>query len=195
MSKLTKFVNDETKLKIAITDYIEPELDVIYTPNYYYTKHWVVLKRKKEEKIGIGEFHQRLYNYLWHNKISELILILYLEDLNNNNPTIYELNKLLKRTTNQYSSTFKAVSKLEKLNIVYTKPIKDSNRKEKQVFINKELVTIYGDDEFREMMLEEWDNSAKQYINRKLSWLLKEKEKVKQGIKLIKKGKKGRVLE
>ena len=110
-----------------------------------------------------------------------------MEDLKDITPTIYEINKLLRRTTNQYSVTFKSVKKLEDLDIIFTKTIKGSNRKQKQIYIKKDVVKIYGDDEFRQMMLNEWDIDAKVYIKRKLNWLLKEKEKVENRIKMIKK--------
>ena len=143
--------------------------------------------KKDNKRISPREFSERLYNYLWIPKVSELIIILYLEDLKDITPTIYEINKLLRRTTNQYSVTFKSVKKLEDLDIIFTKTIKGSNRKQKQIYIKKDVVKIYGDDEFRQMMLNEWDIDAKVYIKRKLNWLLKEKEKVENRIKMIKK--------
>ena len=143
-------------------DYIDSELDIICFSDEYRVNHWKVFKQKKDkEKINDQEFSKRLFNYLWTPKVSELLIILYLEDLNGINPTIYQANKLLKRTSEQYSATYKCVSKLEELDIVYTKPIKDSNLNEKQIFINKYKVTIYGDDEFRQKMLDEWDTDAK----------------------------------
>jgi hypothetical protein len=195
MGKILEWIENKEHLKIAIMDYVEAELDIINFSDEYWLKHWEVFKRNKDKKRIIQkEFSERLYNYLWIPKVSELIIILYLEDLKDIHPTIYEINKLLRRTKDQYSATFKSIKKLEELDMIYTESLKDSKRKEKQIFINKKIVKIYGDDEFRQMMLNEWNTDAKEYINRKLSWLLKEKEKVEQGIKIIKKGKKGRVL-
>ena len=174
-------------------DYVEAELEVINSSDEYWLKHWKVFRRNKDKKrISQREFYERLYNYLWIPKVSELIIILYLENLKGIHPSIYEINRLLRRTKDQYSATFKSVKKLEELDIIYTMPLKNSKRKEKQIFINKEITKIYGDDEFRQMMLDEWNTDAKEYIKRKLSWLLKEKEKVEQRIKLIKKGKRVR---
>jgi len=193
MGKILDWIENKEPLKIAIMDYVEAELDVINFSDEYWLKHWKVFKRNKDKKIiSQREFSERLYNYLWTPKVSELIIILYLEDVKDVHPTIYEINKLLRRTKDQYSATFKSIKKLGELDIIYTEPLGDSKRKEKQVFINKEIVKIYGDDEFRQMMLDEWNTDAKEYIKRKLSWLLKEKEKVEQRIKLIKKGKRVR---
>lgn len=189
MGKILEWIKNKEPLKIAIMNYVEGELDVIHFSVEYWLKHWEIFKRNKDKKrISHKEFNERLYNYLWTPKVSELIIILYLEDLKDIHPTIYEINKLLRRTKDQYSATFKSIKKLEKLDIIYTEPLKDSKRKEKQIFINKKIVKIYGDDEFRQMMLNEWNTDAKEYINKKLRWLLKEKEKVEQGIKLSRKG-------
>jgi hypothetical protein len=195
MGKILNWIENKEHLKIAIIDYVEAELDIINFSNEYWIKHWEIFKRKKDNRrISQREFNERLYNYLWIPKVSELIIILYLEDLKGINHTMYEINKLLRRTKDQYSATFKSIKKLEGLDITYTKSIPNSNRKEKQVFINKNITKIYGDDEFRQMMLNEWNTDAKEYIKRKLKWLLEEKEKVENGIRMIKKGKKGRVL-
>ncbi|HIH31164.1 TPA: hypothetical protein HA235_00500 [Candidatus Woesearchaeota archaeon] len=188
MSNILDWIENKEHLKIAIIDYVECDLDIINLSEEYWIKHWEIFKRKKDNKrISPREFSERLYNYLWIPKVSELIIILYLEDLKDITPTIYEINKLLRRTTNQYSVTFKSVKKLEDLDIIFTKTIKGSNRKQKQIYIKKDVVKIYGDDEFRQMMLNEWDIDAKVYIKRKLNWLLKEKEKVENRIKMIKK--------
>ena len=188
MSNILDWIENKEHLKIAIIDYVECDLDIINLSEQYWIKHWEIFKRKKDNKrISPREFSERLYNYLWIPKVSELIIILYLEDLKDITPTIYEINKLLRRTTNQYSVTFKSVKKLEDLDIIFTKTIKGSNRKQKQIYIKKDVVKIYGDDEFRQMMLNEWDIDAKVYIKRKLNWLLKEKEKVENRIKMIKK--------
>jgi len=148
------------------------------------------LKRRKDNgKISEREFIERLNNFIYIEKISELLIVLYLEDLEGMHPTIYELNKLLKRTSLQYPATFKEVSKLEKLGIVETKPIKESPRKQKGVYINKNITTIYGDDKFRQMMLDDWEIDAKEYIQEKLKGHLKEKGKIEKDIKKIKKNK------
>lgn len=189
MGELLGWIENKEHLKIAILDYEESELDIISFSDEYWMKHWKTFKRKKDKKVSKKEFSERLYYYLWNPKISELIIILYLEDLKNNHPTIYEINKLLRRTKNQYSATFKAIKKLEELEIVHTKPVERSRRKEKQVFINKKVTRIYGDDVFRQMMLKEWNTDAKEYIKIKLKHLLKQKEEIEKRIKRIKKGK------
>lgn len=189
MGKIIEWTENKEHLKIAIIDYIEAELDIIHFSDEYWINHWEIFKRKKDNKrISQREFSERLYNYLWIPKVSELIIILYLEDLKGVNPTMYEINKLLRRTKDQYSATFKSIKKLEELNITYTKSIKDSKRKEKQVFINKKIVKLYGDDEFRQMMLDEWDTDAKEYIERKIKCLKRDKEQIEKKIKMIKKG-------
>ena len=189
MGKILDFIENKEHLKIAIMDYVEAELDIISFSDEYWIKHWEIFKHKKDNKrISQRVFRERVYNYLWIPKVSELLIILYLENLKGFNPTIYEINKLLRRTKDQYSATFKTVKKLEKLSIVSTMPVKESTRKEKQIFINKDIVKIYGDDEFRQMMLDEWNTDAKEYVKKRLNWLLKEKEKVENRIKMIKKG-------
>ena len=189
MGKILDFIENKEHLKIAIMDYVEAELDIISFSDEYWIKHWEIFKHKKDNKrISQRVFRERIYNYLWIPKVSELLIILYLENLKGFNPTIYEINKLLRRTKDQYSATFKTVKKLEKLSIVSTMPVKESTRKEKQIFINKDIVKIYGDDEFRQMMLDEWNTDAKEYVKKRLNWLLKEKEKVENRIKMIKKG-------
>lgn len=192
MSNLSKFLENKEDLKIGIMDYDEGDIDIPYfSEKYYYTHRHIFLsekENKKKETISDVLFRERLYDYLWTPKISELIIILYLEDLNNSNPTIYELNRFLRRTSKQYSSTHKAVNKLEDLNIVYTNSVKGAERNNKQVFINKEITKIYGDDEFRKLMLENWDKDAKIYTQKKLDNHIIQKEKIKKRIKLIKKG-------
>lgn len=171
-------------------EYMAKQIDIVNYSDEYYIKHRDIFKRPAEKKtISDREFFERLNNYLYIEKVTELLITLYLEDLKGNNPTIYELNRFLKRTSNQYSATFKQVDKLEKLDIVYTKQVKESPRKEKRVYINKEITTIYGDDEFRRMMLAEWDTDAKEYIKRKLNGLLKDKEEFEKRILMVKKGK------
>jgi len=190
MGKLLKFIENKEPLKLVIMEYMAKQIDIINYSDEYYIKHRDIFKRPTEKKtISDREFFERLNNYLYIEKVTELLITLYLEDLKGNHPTIYELNRLLKRTSNQYSATFKQVDKLEKLNIVYTKQVKESPRKEKRVYINKEITTIYGDDEFRRMMLAEWDTDAKEYIKRKLNGLLKDKEEFEKRILMIKKGK------
>jgi len=190
MEKTLEFIKNKEHFKIAIMDYVEAELNIINFSEEYWIDHWEIFKQKKDRKrISRREFSERLYNYLWIPKVSELLIILYLEDLKGINPTIYGVNKLLRRTRYQYSATFKNVKKLEELNILTTKRVKGSNRKDRQIFINKEIVKIYGDDEFKQMMLDEWDTDAKEYIKRRLNLLRKDKEKVEKRIKMNKNGK------
>jgi len=190
MEKTLEFIKNKEHFKTAIMDYVEAELNIINFSEEYWIDHWEIFKQKKDRKrISRREFSERLYNYLWIPKVSELLIILYLEDLKGINPTIYGVNKLLRRTRYQYSATFKNVKKLEELNILTTKRVKGSNRKDRQIFINKEIVKIYGDDEFKQMMLDEWDTDAKEYIKRRLNLLRKDKEKVEKRIKMNKNGK------
>ena len=190
MGKLLKFIENKEPLKLVIMEYMAKQIDIVNYSNEYYTNHTDIFKRPAEKKnVSDREFFERLNNYLYIEKVTELLITLYLEDLKGNNPTIYELNRLLKRTSNQYSATFKQVDKLEKLDIVYTKQVKESPRKEKRVYINKEITTIYGDDEFRQMMLAEWNTDAKEYIKRKLNGLLKDKDEFEKRILMVKKGK------
>ena len=109
-------------------------------------------------------------------------------DLNSEHPTIWQLNGLLKRNKSQYPATYKAVNKLQRLKILKTKDIEGSPRGEKGVYVNKESATIYGDDEFRKMMLDEWDGEAKRYIEEKLKGLLEEKGKVERRLMVSNKG-------
>ena len=193
MGRLAELVKNTEGLKIAIMSYEDTNLEIICMSNKYYSEHLQLLKRPKErKKISEREFHERLWGYLWNEKVSQLLIILYLEELRGVNPTIWELNKLLKRTSKQYSATFKQVSKLEKLDIVHTKDVASSPRKEKEVFINKKIVTVYGDDEFRKMMLEDWDGDAKAYIEMKLRGLLEEKEEFERKIERVRDGKRGK---
>jgi hypothetical protein len=186
MGKLLEFIKNKEHLKLSIIDYVDSNINIIHFSDEYWIKHW---KFFKETEISKREFEEKLYNYLWIPKVSELLIILYLEDLKNINPNFYEMNKLLRRTKEQYSATLKSIQKLEKLDIIYTKPVEDSKRNEKQIFINKKITRIYGEDEFRQMMLEEWETDAKEYTKRKINSLLKEKEKVEYKIKMNKKGK------
>lgn len=190
MGKVLEFIKNREPLKIAIMDYEVGELSVIHISNKYYMDHWKVFKRAKDRNpITASEFNDRLYNYLWTQKVSELIVILYLEDIQDSHPTIFELNRLLNRANYQYSATFKSIKKLEQLDIIFTKPVKDSSRKEKKVFIKRNTVKIYGEDEFRAMMLKEWDTDAKEYIKKRVKGLREQKSAVQKRIKLIKKGK------
>ena len=190
MNQILDFAKDKEKLKICISSYDEFDLDLINVPNKYYIEYWKFLKRKKERKIiEEREFRIRLYEYLWYPKISELMIILYLEDLKGNNPTIWELNKFLRRTKGQYPSTYKAVKKLRNLGIIETKDVSGSERKEKKIFVNKKIVNIYGDDEFRKMMLDSWNKEAKEYIEWRFGRLKQQKEQFEKRIELIKRGK------
>lgn len=190
MGTLLKFTENNESLKLVIMDYNHKIVDIIHYTNKYYTDHWHVFKRNKEkEKILDRQFNERLNNFIYIEKISELLVILYLEDLKGNQPSIYELNRLLRRTSLQYSATFKQIDKLKKLNIVYVEAVKDSSRKEKKIYINKDVVTLYGDDEFRQMMLDSWNADAKEYIKKKLNWLKEEKEKFEKDLNSIKKHK------
>jgi len=185
-----EFIKNREPLKLVILEYDDKIIDIINYSDDYYNKHWQVFKRNKDkEKITNREFFERLNNFIYIEKISELLIILYLEDLKGEYPTIYELNKMLKRTPLQYSATFKEIAKLKRLDIVYTKPVTDSSRKEKRIYLNKSIVTLYGDDEFRQMMLDEWETDAKEYIKIKLKWLKEQKEVFEKKNLMIKKGK------
>ena len=82
MSNILDWIENKEHLKIAIIDYVECDLDIINLSEEYWIKHWEIFKRKKDNKrISPREFSERLYNYLWIPKVSELIIILYLEDL------------------------------------------------------------------------------------------------------------------
>ena len=143
MGKILEWIENKEHLKIAVVDYVEAELDIINFSDEYWLKHWEVFKRNKDKKrITQREFNERLYNYLWIQKVSELIIILYLEDLKDVHPTIYEINRLLRRTKDQYSATFKAIKKLNELDIIYTEPLENSKRNEKRIFINKKIAKI-----------------------------------------------------
>ncbi len=185
MGKVLDFIRNKEPLKLAIMDY-EGYIDVIYVSYKYYKDHRDIFRRKADKEVSEEDFRQRLYEYIWTPKISEMLVILYLERLDNRHPTIYELNKLLKRTINQYSSTYKAVSKLKQLDIVRTVPV-ESDRKDQQVMLT-DTVCLYGYDEFREMMLEEWDTDAKEYMQRRLKAMKKDKARLMKEIKMIKKG-------
>ena len=113
---------------------------------------------------------------MWTPKISELLIVVYLLDLQDKHPNIYELNHLLKRNKHHYSATFKAVQKLTDLDILKLEENPEDNRKPQRIYINKNITWIYGDDEFREAMLDDWD-LAKEYIQKKLTGLKTEKEK------------------
>jgi hypothetical protein len=183
MGKLKEFLQNKEPLKIGIMDYESMELDVVHCSNEYYMKHRHILKRPMEKEISEREFIERLYNYLWISKVSEAVILLYLLDQKGQQPTIYGLNRLLKRTPLQYSATFKTVSKLAELEIVRLEGVFGSARGEKKIIINKQTTRVYGDDEFRQMMVDEWDLEGKAYMGRKLGWLLKEKEKIKKILK------------
>lgn len=189
MGKLLEFIENKEPLKLVIMDYNDKIIDIINYSDDYYTRHWQVFKRNNDKgKITDREFFERLNNFISIEKISELLIILYLEDLKGSYPTIYELNKMLKRTPLQYSATFKEIAKLKKLDIAYTKPVMESSRKEKRIYLNKSIVTLYGDDEFRRMMLDEWEVDAKEYIKIKLNGLLKDKGEFEKRILMVKKG-------
>jgi hypothetical protein len=188
MGNLTEWLKNIEPLKIVILDYEDNEVDLINFSDEYRLNHCDVFKRKKDKEISESEFGTRLYYYLSTPKVSELIVILYLEDLKGIAPTIYELNKLLNRREYQYSATYREVKKLEELDIILTKSLNSSNRREKKVYLNKGIVKVYGDDTFRKMMLDEWDTDAKGYIQRKLEKSLKDKEKAENRIRLNKKG-------
>lgn len=191
MGKILEFIKNREPLKLVILEYDDKIIDIINYSDDYYTKHWQVFKRNKDKgKITNREFFERLNNFIYIEKISELLIVLYLEDLKGNYPTIYELNKLLKRTPLQYSATFKEIAKLKKLEVVYTKSVTESSRKEKRIYLNKSIVTLYGDDVFRQMMLDEWETDAKEYIKLKLKWLKEQKEVFEKKILMVKKGKK-----
>ncbi|PIZ52883.1 hypothetical protein COY26_03325 [Candidatus Woesearchaeota archaeon CG_4_10_14_0_2_um_filter_33_10] len=196
MGKLEEFLENKELLKLAIMDYKDFEIDIVHFEEEYFKKYWKELLTESENGkvdeysqpiFAESEFFTRLYQYLWTPKVSELLIILYLKDLKSEHPTIWDLNNLLKRNDSQYPATNKAVNKLKRLGILDTEPVKDSPRNEKKTYINKKVVTLYGDDEFRKMMLDEWNDEAKEYMKRKLEWLLGEKAKFEDRIKMIKK--------
>ena len=176
MNLKTFLANDED-LKLAIMDYEYANIDIINFSYKYLKEHWKILSDdtipKKEKEAG-DVFFERLNRYLFNRKISELLVILYLLDLKNVHPKMYELNKLLKRTESQYSATHKEITKLCALDILRTEEVGDS-RKSQVVHINKTVTRIYGDDEFRQAQLNDWQ-SAKEYIEGKLTALLEQKK-------------------
>ena len=188
MDDLWKFYKDNRNLKIRINNYRNKEIEIITYSEEYYLKHWNIFKRSTDKKkISDEEFYGRLFSFLTTSKISESLVIIYLEDLDNRTPTIYELNKLLKRTSNQYPATFKQVKKLCDLGIFYLKKEKDGRDKQK-IFINKDIAVIYGDEDFKKLMLKGWSTSAKEYIKHEIEKLNEEKQKMQDEIKFIKKG-------
>jgi len=189
MHGIMDFVKNKEDLKLCILDYDCFEVDLIHVSNKYYKEHSSILKSPQQKSLSEEEFGDKLYEYLWIPKISEMLIILYLEDKKDKHPTIWDLNRLLQRRTTQHSVTLRAIQKLSKLDIITTKTVTNAPRKNKQIFIKKEVVTIYGDDEFRKMMLEEWNEGSKKYIQMKLENLEKQKTKLEENIQRIKKGK------
>ncbi len=168
MGKLHKFLRNVEDLKLAIMDYKGKDIDLIYRSPKYYQSYWKVFKRKTDRKqITPEAFDERLCSYLWTPKVSELLTILFILDQDKHIPSVYELNALLRRTSNQYSSTLKAVEKLEELGIVKSTFSKGPGRAYRRIQLNEGLVCLYGDDEFRKMMLEGWNTDAKEYIRKK----------------------------
>jgi len=175
---------------MVIMDYNYKIIDILQYSDKYRADHWQVFKKKTDKKVvSDEEFFARLSSFISIEKISELLIILYLEGQKGSSPNIYELNRLLRRTSLQYSATFKEVKKLELLGIVRLQQVAGSSRRKKQVCINREMVTLYGDEQFRRMMLDAWQTDAKRYIKMKLNWLSKAKGEFERRILMVKKGK------
>ena len=189
--KLTEYLKNKEDLKLMILSYKDSEMDIIQMSPQYHQEHWPIFKKPKEEKVTFDDFWDRLYEFILIRKVSDLLVYLYLENSKGINPTIWQLNRYLKRTEKQYSYTFKIVDRLERLNIVKTEYIPNSPRREKAVMINKSFVALYGDDEFRQMMLDDWDITAKEYTFMKLKEHKEDKAKLEQKIKMMKKGRRG----
>ena len=177
MGKVLDFVNNKKELKIRIFNYSDNDLDIVNIPDKFYG-----LYGKKHLK---DDFHDKMYAFIWNKKVSELLIIIYLEAKKGIYHTIYALNQLLHRTKQQYPATLKNIKRLRDFGII---KFIESPRNGKKVFIN-DGVLIYGEDEFRRWMVEEWDSDAKEYVKRNLVWYSSEKAKTEQRIKCIKKAK------
>ena len=177
--KLAQFLENAEPLKLAIMDYEYADIDVITFSQTYCRTHWKVFYPDKpiptHDETADEMFFEALNRYLFNRKVSELLIILYLFDLKKIMLNTYQLNKLLKRSQSQYSATYKEVSKLSELDILRTKKVGD-NRGTIHVYLNKDVVWIYGDDEFRKAQLDDW-HGAKKYIEGKLATLSGQKKK------------------
>ena len=177
--KLAQFLANQEPLKLAIMDYEYANIDIITFSPKYAKEHWKVLSKKNEimpvhEKEAEELFFERIWRYLFNRKISELLIIVYLLDLKEVHPNIYQLSRHLKRAKSQYSATHKEIKKLCELEILRTEEVGDS-RDSMTVHIKKEVTWIYGDDEFRKAQIEDWEG-ARKYIEGKLSDLKQKKE-------------------
>lgn len=184
---LSEFLKNTEPLRICIRSYKHHNLDIIYYLHGYYENHWEVFKGKKyNQKLKDEEFYDKLDLYLFTQKVSELLIILYLLDKKQVYPNMYQLNKYLQRNQSHSSATWKEVQKLCALDILKLKP--GTRRKERIVLLNKDVVKIYGDDEFRQLLLNEWNKSAKEYTRGRFESLTDEKEEMEKKIERIKKG-------
>lgn len=191
---LSEFLKNTEPLRICIRSYKHHNLDIIYYFPTYYENHWEVFKGKKyNQKLKDEEFYNKLDLYLFTQKVSELLIILYLLDKKQVYPNMSRLNKFLGRNDSHFSATWKEVKKLCALDILKLKP--GTRRKEQIILLNKAVVKIYGDDEFRQMMLEEWNKEAKAYTRERFESLTKEKEEMEKKMERIKKGRKGKKNE
>jgi len=132
MGKLWDFAASKEPLKMVIMDYNYKIIDILQYSDKYRADHWQVFKKKTDKKVvSDEEFFARLSSFISIEKISELLIILYLEGQKGSSPNIYELNRLLRRTSLQYSATFKEVKKLELLGIVRLQQVAGSSRRKK----------------------------------------------------------------
>ena len=193
MGNVLEFKINKEPLKLCIMNYEVGQIDIVHISKAYYNDYKKILmtdlEKQKGRDIDENEFYSRLYDYLFNQKVSEILIILYLEDIKGNDLTLWGLNKLLHRTTNQHSATQKNIRKLEALDIVWTKPKPSSSRNEKWVFINKKIVKLYGDDEFKQMMIDEWNTDAKEYVKLRIEKLREKKARFEKRIEMAKKGK------
>lgn len=175
---MNQFRANKEHLKIAIMDYELFDIDIINFSDWYMQQYWKFLRRGTE-RAEINDdvlFFERLHRYIFHKKISELLVIMYLLDNKGKTVNIYELNQLLKRTKSKYSATLKEVDKLCRLGILEAEKSR-KGRKQTIVRINKDVTLIYGDDEFRQAQVEDWEGT-KGYIKGKLKELQEQKEKL-----------------
>ena len=184
---LSEFLKNAEPLRICIRSYKHQNIDIIcYSPEYY-KKHWEVFKGKKyNQKLKDEEFYDKLDLYLFTQKVSELLIIVYLLDKKQIYPNMFQLNKFLGRNISHFSATFKEVKKLCALDILKLEP--GTKRRERIVLLNKAVVKIYGDDEFRQMLLNEWNKGAKKYTKIRRESLIKEREEMEKKIERMKKG-------
>ncbi len=184
MGKLAKFTANTEHLKLAIMDYKYFNIEIVKFSPEYFNKHRHLFKRKRDPgDIDKTQFHNRLYEFLWSQKISELLAIVFLLDKEGKHLSMSRLNNLLGRNPSQYQATREPLKRMCRLDIL--RWVKGPNNSD-LIFINKDVTWIYGDDEFREALLEEWDGESKEYMRMKLKGLIKKKEAFEERIGNVK---------